>query len=186
VCKYTYSTLYLQSSTNTQSLRCNHSSAFFRIEPIAFITANVLYADCDLCGKHCAYTQPSDAQQHRLAALQRLAALRTAWTAPLCPSLLLRTARHYESAAAAAVAQAVASAVPYSAVMQHPSLSAVTEGTVTGAVHADCVQPLPLVYGIVAVVQAPARVDLAGGWSDTPPICYEVCTIYYMKYLGLV
>jgi hypothetical protein len=120
----------------------------------------------------------TEAQQHRLAALQRLAALRTAWTAPLCPSLLLRAARHYESAAAAAVAQAVASAVPHSAVMQHPSLSAVTAVTVTDTVTADDVQPLPLAYGTVAVVQAPARVDLAGGWSDTPPICYEVCIAY--------
>jgi hypothetical protein len=121
---------------------------------------------------------PTEAQQHRLAALQRLAALRTAWTAPLCPSLLLRAARHYESAAAAAVAHAVASAVPHSAVMQHPSLSAVTEVTVTGNDSADAVQRQPLAYGTVAVVQAPARVDLAGGWSDTPPICYEVYTTH--------
>jgi hypothetical protein len=27
--------------------------------------------------------------------------------------------------------------------------------------------------GQVVVANAPARVDLAGGWSDTPPICYE-------------
>ena len=25
----------------------------------------------------------------------------------------------------------------------------------------------------VVVASAPVRVDLAGGWSDTPPICYE-------------
>ena len=27
--------------------------------------------------------------------------------------------------------------------------------------------------GRVIVASAPVRVDLAGGWSDTPPICYE-------------
>ena len=25
----------------------------------------------------------------------------------------------------------------------------------------------------VVVANAPVRIDLAGGWSDTPPICYE-------------
>ena len=27
--------------------------------------------------------------------------------------------------------------------------------------------------GRVVVANAPVRIDLAGGWSDTPPICYE-------------
>jgi hypothetical protein len=27
--------------------------------------------------------------------------------------------------------------------------------------------------GRIIVASAPVRVDLAGGWSDTPPICYE-------------
>ena len=25
----------------------------------------------------------------------------------------------------------------------------------------------------IIVANAPVRIDLAGGWSDTPPICYE-------------
>ena len=25
----------------------------------------------------------------------------------------------------------------------------------------------------IVVANAPVRIDLAGGWSDTPPICYE-------------
>ena len=25
----------------------------------------------------------------------------------------------------------------------------------------------------VVVVESPVRVDLSGGWSDTPPICFE-------------
>lgn len=28
--------------------------------------------------------------------------------------------------------------------------------------------------GVVYVVKSPARIDLAGGWSDTPPICYDI------------
>lgn len=27
--------------------------------------------------------------------------------------------------------------------------------------------------GQIIFVEAPVRIDLAGGWSDTPPICYE-------------
>ena len=28
--------------------------------------------------------------------------------------------------------------------------------------------------GVAAVARCPARLDLAGGWTDTPPICYEL------------
>ena len=28
--------------------------------------------------------------------------------------------------------------------------------------------------GVVVVAVSPVRIDLAGGWSDTPPICYEM------------
>jgi hypothetical protein len=31
----------------------------------------------------------------------------------------------------------------------------------------------PKRIGIVVVANAPVRIDLAGGWSDTPPICYQ-------------
>ena len=34
--------------------------------------------------------------------------------------------------------------------------------------------PAPPPPGGWATARAPARVDLAGGWTDTPPICYEV------------
>lgn len=27
--------------------------------------------------------------------------------------------------------------------------------------------------GVWVEAHSPARIDLAGGWSDTPPICYE-------------
>ena len=28
--------------------------------------------------------------------------------------------------------------------------------------------------GTVATARCPARLDLSGGWTDTPPICYEM------------
>ena len=34
-------------------------------------------------------------------------------------------------------------------------------------------QTAPLPIGVLAMASAPARIDLAGGWSDTPPISYE-------------
>jgi hypothetical protein len=30
-----------------------------------------------------------------------------------------------------------------------------------------------LAPGVVVVANAPVRIDIAGGWSDTPPNCYE-------------
>lgn len=38
-----------------------------------------------------------------------------------------------------------------------------------GSLPAELKVPL----GAWVVCEAPCRVDLAGGWSDTPPICYE-------------
>ena len=31
----------------------------------------------------------------------------------------------------------------------------------------------PSAVGVEVKVTAPARIDLAGGWTDTPPICYD-------------
>ena len=43
--------------------------------------------------------------------------------------------------------------------------------------------------GRIIVASAPVRVDLAGGWSDTPPICYEtegaVSLIVYNVFISL-
>jgi hypothetical protein len=47
--------------------------------------------------------------------------------------------------------------------------------------------------GRIIVASAPVRVDLAGGWSDTPPICYETegavslidYYIFILLYFGL-
>ncbi|KAL1512053.1 hypothetical protein AB1Y20_005327 [Prymnesium parvum] len=78
-----------------------------------------------------------------------LAALRDAWTADGQPRQLVRAARHYEGAVAECTSLCVKSC----------------------AVHAAPCAPLP--QGAWVVCEAPCRVDLAGGWSDTPPICYE-------------
>lgn len=34
--------------------------------------------------------------------------------------------------------------------------------------------PCPLPFEEWAVAECPARMDLFGGWTDTPPICYEL------------
>jgi hypothetical protein len=33
---------------------------------------------------------------------------------------------------------------------------------------ASCVR-----HGSLIIARCPVRIDLAGGWSDTPPICYQ-------------
>ena len=64
---------------------------------------------------------------------------------------LISMAEAYEAAASACVAACVA----------------------TAAVDSTVGEAAPSV-GAWATVCAPARVDLAGGWTDTPPICYDV------------
>ena len=64
---------------------------------------------------------------------------------------LISLAEAYEAAASACVAACVA----------------------TAAVDSTMGEAAPSV-GAWATVCAPARVDLAGGWTDTPPICYDV------------
>ena len=64
---------------------------------------------------------------------------------------LISLAEAYEAAASACVAACVA----------------------TAAVDSTVGEAAPSV-GAWATVCAPARVDLAGGWTDTPPICYDV------------
>ncbi|XP_064016607.1 L-fucose kinase isoform X2 [Pogoniulus pusillus] len=78
-----------------------------------------------------------------------LAAERRKWMSS--PALLVRAARHYEGAEQILVRQAVMSSCQFVSVGQ-------TE--------------LPPV-GHWVQVTCPARLDLSGGWSDTPPISYE-------------
>ena len=85
----------------------------------------------------------------RSLAVAQLAALRDSWG--VRAHQMGRAARHYERAAQLLVAQCV-----FTAGVAFPLPSA----------------PLPAL-GSWVIVTAPARVDLAGGWSDTPPITYE-------------
>lgn len=64
--------------------------------------------------------------------------------------MLVRASRHYEGA----VAECISLCVRTCAVAVPPSARAV-----------------PL--GVWVTSTAPARIDLAGGWTDTPPVCYE-------------
>eukprot|EP00795_Rhopilema_esculentum_P010877 gene10877-19700_t len=67
------------------------------------------------------------------------------------PDLLVRAARHYEGAFQVQVRKAV--------------------GTARQFIQLKSCQPVPIGKSVIA--EAPARVDIAGTWSDTPPICYE-------------
>ncbi|XP_050398758.1 L-fucose kinase [Patella vulgata] len=83
------------------------------------------------------------------AGVEALATVRTKWLNR--PDLLVRAARHYEGAAQILIRKAVMTAKKY---MDHNKADVPMIGQ---WVRADC----------------PARIDLAGGWSDTPPITYE-------------
>ncbi|NWX19054.1 FUK kinase, partial [Aegotheles bennettii] len=81
--------------------------------------------------------------------VRELAAERQKWLSS--PALLVRAARHYEGAEQILVRQAVMSSCQF-----------VTVGQAE-------LPPL----GHWVQVACPARLDLSGGWSDTPPITYE-------------
>ncbi|KAM9289175.1 L-fucose kinase isoform 3-T3 [Morus bassanus] len=81
--------------------------------------------------------------------VRELAAERQKWMSR--PALLVRAARHYEGAEQILIRQAVMSSCQF-----------VTVGQAE-------LPPL----GHWVQVACPARLDLSGGWSDTPPITYE-------------
>ncbi|KAL2093982.1 hypothetical protein ACEWY4_011294 [Coilia grayii] len=83
------------------------------------------------------------------AAIQALANQRSHWLNR--PDLLVRAARHYEGAGQVLLRQAVMSAQEF---------VSIGEGEMP-----------PL--GEWQEVECPARLDLSGGWSDTPPIAFE-------------
>ncbi|XP_043753947.1 L-fucose kinase isoform X3 [Cervus elaphus] len=68
------------------------------------------------------------------------------------PALLVRAARHYEGAGQLLIRQAVMSAQRF-----------------VCSVPAELPAP-----GQWVVAECPARVDFSGGWSDTPPLAYEL------------
>ena len=77
--------------------------------------------------------------------------LRNAWMGS--PQLIIRAARHYEGAQQTLVAKACSTAMNY--VFLRPGAPVVP-------------------IGRWILVETPCRIDLAGAWSDTPPICYEI------------
>ncbi len=74
---------------------------------------------------------------------------------------LVRAARHYEGGVQLLIRQTVMSAQAQVRVNLDPLLADQT----------DRRRP-PL--GVPVIVRCPARLDLSGGWTDTPPICYEL------------
>ncbi|KAA0177910.1 hypothetical protein FNF27_00458 [Cafeteria roenbergensis] len=118
----------------------------------------------------------------RRRAIRQLAAVRDSWLTG--SHLIGRAARHLERAAQLLTAQCV-----YTAPIGRP-LALGADGAADGTLPAadDCKSgarprrgPLaevvpgaaPLPVGKWATAVCPARVDLAGGWSDTPPIHFE-------------
>ena len=86
------------------------------------------------------------------AGLEALVSARSRWLDT--PSRLIRAARHYEGCVQLLIRQTV--------------LSARDQIRVTPA---SGERP-PV--GVAVVASCPARLDLSGGWTDTPPICYEM------------
>ena len=78
-----------------------------------------------------------------------LAIERTHWLN--APEYLIRAARHYDGAAQILIRQAV----------------------MTGRKFIELKDGDPTPMGTWIVAECPARVDLSGAWSDTPPITYE-------------
>ena len=111
--------------------------------------------------------------------LEGLVRAREGWVGE--PRLLVRAARHYEGAVQALVRQTVLSARDQVA-RYEPSFSFCIDSSVneninitTEQVHVDLDRGVePVEVGVRVVARCPARLDLTGGWTDTPPICYEM------------
>ena len=58
-------------------------------------------------------------------------------------------------------------------VHQNLALSAIEQAVESSVVLAHEPSPAAILHDQVVWVTAPARIDFAGGWSDTPPICLE-------------
>ena len=72
------------------------------------------------------------------------------------PERIVRAARHYERAVHILIRKTVKSVSSKIAV--HRPLQVPQRPPINTLIQAEC----------------PARIDLSGGWSDTPPICYEM------------
>jgi fucokinase len=130
-------------------------------------------------------------QLHRGVA--ELALCRREWLAGMNPLNLVRAARHYERASQILIREAVMSArkfinvdIPDTA-SSNAATTTTTTTTTAAATDAAAVVDSANAGGAVGggggaaaavdmqwtVVEASARIDLSGGWSDTPPIAYE-------------
>ncbi|CAM9157891.1 unnamed protein product [Choristocarpus tenellus] len=121
-------------------------------------------------------------------AVSKLRLLRETWLERLPggpnPQLVVRCARHYERAAGLLVSAAVdtvssfidrvpkAWTIPSAPVAIAPS-SSNSVPTDASQAQVSVPSPLGLPLGASVTSRAAARVDLAGGWTDTPPVCYE-------------
>ena len=85
---------------------------------------------------------------------------RQEWLEGLDPLNLVRAARHYERASQILIREAVLSAREF--ITTTPSLPADADAGAPSSTDNNW-----------TVVEASARIDLSGGWSDTPPIAYE-------------
>lgn len=88
--------------------------------------------------------------------MDQMANVCTQWIKSGHPEDLIRASRHYERASQIVISQQVE----------------------TANVHVSAMWVLPklcqrLNVGVWVEALSPARIDLAGGWTDTPPICYE-------------
>ena len=93
---------------------------------------------------------------HILSGLRELIKSRELWLDR--PTRIIRVARHYEGVVQMLIRQTVLSAGNQIKVHFGPEQRR---------------QSLPPL-GARVVSRCPARLDLAGGWTDTPPICYEM------------
>eukprot|EP00755_Sulcionema_specki_P010692 Sspe_Gene.7068::Locus_2383_Transcript_1_1_Confidence_1.000_Length_3074::g.7068::m.7068/K05305/FUK; fucokinase len=85
----------------------------------------------------------------KAAWISALAAERERWMET--PERLIRAARHYEGAAALITAKCVDTATRF----------------------VQCGRGSAPPLGVWVMASSPARIDLSGGWTDTPPISYE-------------
>ncbi|KAL6077888.1 Fucose kinase [Balamuthia mandrillaris] len=81
------------------------------------------------------------------------------------PEALMRAARHYEGAAQILVKKCMQTIQPEE---KEKGIENVPERKVM-----DTLPKLAEGEGKWIVVEAPVRIDVAGGWTDTPPICFE-------------
>lgn len=109
-------------------------------------------------GRNQAFRSAFDALERKdtAAGVALMAVERERWVST--PEALLRAARHYESAAQILIRHATMTALQF--------ISAGTAGAPTKT-------PADFSKAPWTVAETAARLDIAGGWTDTPPISYE-------------